>query len=83
MRAGVKIKGFVYLLCPALIGLNLMLMKSLDPPFELKNKKIIFLLLFLINCQIIVVSKCMTVSRQVKFNVLSSHQFQFESLETC
>ena len=64
MRAGVKIKGFVYLLCPALIGLNLMLMKSLDPPFELKNKNIIFLL-FLMNCQIIVVSKCMTVSSQV------------------
>ena len=38
MRAGVKIKGFVYLLCPALIGLNLMLMKSLDPPFELKKQ---------------------------------------------
>ena len=58
---GWRLKVFVYLLCPALIGLNLMLMKSLDPPFELKNKKIIFLL-FSMNCQIIVVFKCLTVS---------------------
>ena len=79
MRTGVKIKGFVYLLCPALIGLNLMLMKSLDPPFELKNKIIIFLL-FLMNCHRgFKMYDCV----KSKFDILSSHQFQFKSLETC
>ena len=41
MRTG-EIEG-VYLLCPALIGLILKLMKTLDPPFELKKKNIIIL----------------------------------------
>ena len=41
VRTG-EIEG-VYLLCPALIGLILKLMKTLDPPFELKKKNIIIL----------------------------------------